>query len=130
MSFSEAENEKPPTTTKTTPTVVSKPSVSLVQASNLNKTPTGATSLISRPVSDNTNAGATTLMVLTTSSVASANQNGAVGVMSSGSNSGTLAVKTAASSGNLGGAKTIVVMPVSNNFSGGDGSAAKRFKIE
>ncbi|XP_052245141.1 DNA-binding protein RFX2-like isoform X4 [Dreissena polymorpha] len=71
-----------------------------------------------------------TLMVLTTSSMATANQNGAMNIASSGAHGGTLTVKTASSGGGLAGAKTIVVMPVSNNYATGDGATAKRFKIE
>lgn len=96
-----------------------------------NKSVTGATTLLARTTADNIGANTgPTLMVLTTSSVATTNQNGALNIASSGSNPGTLAVKTATSSGGIGGAKTIVVMPVSNNFGSGDGATAKRFKIE
>lgn len=125
MSLSEADNDKPvpskSNSQKSTPTLIQAP---------LNKTVTGATSLISRTTADNLGGttGPTTLMVLTTSSMASTNQNGALNIASS--NPGTLAVKTATSAGGIGGAKTIVVMPVSNNFASGDGATAKRFKIE
>lgn len=126
MSFSEPDIEKPtlPSLNKTTSTIVTKPT--LIQAP-MNK----ATSLISRTTADNigANSGATTLMVLTTTTAGTANHNGAVGLVSSG-NTGTLAVKTATTTGAMGGAKTIVVMPVSNNFAAGDGTTAKRFKIE
>lgn len=130
MSFSEAETEKSTAaiTNKTSSNIVSKPPT-LIQAP-LGKTPGAATSLINRTAETiGASSGATTLMVLTTSSAATANHNGAVGMVSSG-NTGTLAVKTATTAGAMGGAKTIVVMPVSNNFAAGDGTTAKRFKIE
>lgn len=130
MSFSEAETEKSTATltNRTSSNIVSKPPT-LIQAP-LNKAG-GATSLINRTTAENIGAssGATTLMVLTTSAAATANHNGAVGMVSA-SNTGTLAVKTATTTGAMGGAKTIVVMPVSNNFAAGDGTTAKRFKIE
>lgn len=117
---------------KSTPTIV-QAAVSKTQGvAVVNKNPAGATSLISKSADTFTGAGGTTLMVLTTSAVASANQNGTIGVMSSSGTSapGTLAVKTATSGGGIGGAKTIVVMPVSNSFAAGDGQNAKRFKVE
>jgi len=128
MSFSEADHDKPmPTSSKS---IIQKSTPTLIQAP-LNKALGGATSLITRTPTDNgASTGATTLMVLTTSSLATANHNGALNIVSSGSNPGTLAVKTATSAGGLGGAKTIVVMPVSNSFASGDGATAKRFKIE
>ncbi|XP_053394041.1 DNA-binding protein RFX2-like isoform X4 [Mercenaria mercenaria] len=129
MSFSEAEIEKSTATiNKSSSNIVTKPT--LIQAP-LNKTTGAATSLINRTTAENLGAtsGATTLMVLTTSSAGTANHNGSVGMVSSG-NTGTLAVKTATTTGAMGGAKTIVVMPVSNNFAAGDGATAKRFKIE
>ena len=154
MSLSEPDTAKSPTVSKPSTTTVpakttilakpvnttvvgSKAAPTIVQAAVtktqgvavVNRTPSGATSLISKSADTIQGAGGTTLMVLTTSAVASAaNQNGTIGVMS-GSAPGTLAVKTAASGG-VGGAKTIVVMPVSNSFASGDGQHAKRFKIE
>lgn len=132
MSFSEADIDKKLETSslnKTSSNIVSKPPT-LIQAP-LNKTTGAATSLINRTTAENIigTSGATTLMVLTTSTAGTANHNGSVGMVSSG-NTGTLAVKTATTTGAMGGAKTIVVMPVSNNFAAGDGATAKRFKIE
>lgn len=131
MSFSESEAEKPPTlvVNRAPTTIVNKPT--LVQAP-LNKTPGAATSLITRTSTDNIGAssGATTLMVLTTSSAATANHNGTIGMVSAGNTGTPRTVKSATVTGSMGGAKTIVVMPVSNNFAAGDGATAKRFKIE
>ena len=157
MSLSEVDTAKSPTLSKppmlpsvktavvskpisTTVVGSGKPTPTIVQAAIsktpqgvavVNKAPTGATSLISKSADSLSGTGGTTLMVLTTSAVASANQNGTIGVVSGtgGSAPGTLAVKTATSSGGIGGAKTIVVMPVSNSFAAGDGQN-KRFKIE
>ena len=117
---------------KSTPTIVQAAISKTQGVAVVNKTPAGATSLISKSADSLQGGGGTTLMVLTTSAVASANQNGTIGVVSGTGSSapGTLAVKTATSNGGLGGAKTIVVMPVSNTFAAGDGQNTKRFKIE
>lgn len=116
---------------KVSPTIVQAAVTKTQGVAVVNKTPAGATSLISKSADTIQGAGGTTFMVLTTSAVASANQNGTIGVVSGAGSSapGTLAVKTAASGG-IGGAKTIVVMPVSNSYAAGDGQNAKRFKIE
>ncbi|XP_052774823.1 DNA-binding protein RFX2-like isoform X3 [Mya arenaria] len=133
MSLSEADTEKliAPPTNKFTATPTFKATPTLLQAP-LGKTMGGATSLIARTTAENigANSGATTLMVLTTSSVSTANHNGGLNIAMAGGNPGTLSVKTATSTGGVGGAKTIVVMPVSNSFASGDGATAKRFKIE
>jgi len=125
MSFSEPDAEKPVSVTpKSVPTLKAAPT--LIQGP-LTKT-VGGTSLIARTTADNlgVNSGATTLMVLTTSAMA--NHNGGLSITTS--NAGTLSVKTASAAGGIGGAKTIVVMPVSNSYAAGDGATAKRFKIE
>ena len=132
MSLSEPEVEQAPLVApKPITTILNKPTPTLIQAP-LQKTLGQATSLINRANTDaaSANQGATTFMVLTTSSMAAATQNGAVGIASSGTNTGTLTVKSSQASGNFSGAKTIVVMPVSNNYASGDGTTAKRFKIE
>ncbi|KAK3599827.1 hypothetical protein CHS0354_022394 [Potamilus streckersoni] len=92
-----------------------------------------ASSVVTK-VNESTGSGTTTLMVLTPSSNSStATHNGTVSVVTAapGSNAATLTVKTATTSGNLVGAKTIVVMPMSSALaSGGDTHISKRLKIE
>ena len=68
----------------------------------------------------------TTLMVLSSNS-GSHNVNG--NVISTTSNPTTVTVRAATAQSSVPGAKTIVVMPVSNNVGAGD-SSAKRLKVE
>lgn len=88
------------------------------------------TTIASSTSANTTMPNTATLMVLNSTSANTQAVNGNI-IMSSapGSNQQTVTVR-ATGSGSMPGAKTIVVMPVSNALGSGDSQAAKRLKVE